>query len=335
MINGRKYRGSTKEASKGRAQQYENALIGKVREEGAGAILRRSPTLAAYAKLFLAQCELEVAAHNLSVETWKYYRAGCRLLADTSIALMRLNSITRKDAAALQFPGGPSNANCAFRTLRRMLNLAVEDNVLKSAPRIRTLEETGRNALIEPWIEKRLLAHADPLLFDIVVIMADTGMRPGEVLALRWPDIFWERQTISIPKSKASRRNGGRFVPCSERAMSAFTRRRNAAESEWVFPGRSKSGHRTTVKQLWLKCVKAANADGGPSLPADLVLYCGRHTFATDLLDATKNLKLVQDTLGHADIRTTMKYLHPSVADAADVINARNRRREMKVVSNG
>jgi site-specific recombinase XerD len=65
------------------------------------------------------------------------------------------------------------------------------------------------------------------------------------------------------------------------------------------------------------------------------VLYCGRHTFATDLLDATKNLKLVQDTLGHADIRTTMKYLHPSVADAADVINARNRRREMKVVSNG
>ena len=57
----------------------------------------------------------------------------------------------------------------AFRTLRRMLNAAVETRHLRAAPKIKGLEEVGRTTLIEPWMEKRLLAHAQDPLDDVIV----------------------------------------------------------------------------------------------------------------------------------------------------------------------
>jgi hypothetical protein len=46
-----------------------------------------------------------------------------------------------------------SNANRAFRTLRRMLNMAVEWKLLRAAPKIKELEEFGRTALLESSTE--------------------------------------------------------------------------------------------------------------------------------------------------------------------------------------
>ena len=52
-------------------------------------------------------------------------------------------------------------------------------------------------------------------------------------------------------------------------------------------------------------------------LSKDLVLYTARHSFATGQLDMTGDIKLVADTLGHADTKIAGTYLRPSSESAA------------------
>ena len=59
---------------------------------------------------------------RMEEKTRKYYRNGCRLLNVTPTFSMRLTEITSEDAEKLKFPGSAGNANCASRTLRRMLH---------------------------------------------------------------------------------------------------------------------------------------------------------------------------------------------------------------------
>jgi site-specific recombinase XerD len=59
-------------------------------------------------------------------------------------------------------------------------------------------------------------------------------------------------------------------------------------------------------------------------LPDSLVLYSARHSFATDLLDRTGNLILVQKVLGHESSHTTGRYVHPQLKGIAEVVNQRN-----------
>jgi len=73
----------------------------------------------------------------------------------------------------------------------------------------------------------------------------------------------------------------------------------------WVFPSkRSKTGHLTTVAKKFREARKAAR------LPASAVLYAARHTYGTFVYETTKNLQLVMNSMGHGDVRTTMKYQH-------------------------
>lgn len=336
QMDGRRYRGSTKEAVKARAAQYEQVKMGRIRDGGPQALLKRPLPLADWAKLFLDHCTELVAADNLDRDTERYYRAGWKLLSSTKIAHSRLDHITAEDVAVLVFPGGPSNANCAFRTLRRLLHAAVERKRLWKAPKITTREETGRKQLVEQWMEELLLRHATQPLHDILICIYDAGMRPEECMGRRRRHLLWERNMVLIEKSKTSADAGSRFVPFTDRMKVVFAHHKDK-EDAFLFPSkRAKGGHRTTISKQWLACIASANQERAqnsqPLLPEDLVPYCGRHTFATDLLKDSKDLRLVQKTLGHTDIRTTMKYLHPDETEAVEVINARNRRRAIKIV---
>jgi integrase len=334
MIDGQKYRGTTKETVKSRANTVEALLIAEVRNGGGNVNLRRAPVLRDFSTRFLAFVDAETAAGHLDPDTKRYYHYGWKLLEGTRLAGMRIDQIVTSDASVISFPHGPSYANQAFRTLRRMLRMAVEWKVLRAAPRIKTLEEHGRTALIESSTEALLLEHAPQPLADVLVIMMDSGMRPEEVMRMRKEHTFWDRSVVLVPYGKSFKSK--RYVPLSDR-MRTLLHMRESSGSPWVFPSkRARCGHLTTVAKQWTATVEAVNLALAeqklPPIPAALVLYCSRHTFGTDMLAEGMNLVEVSKLMGHTDVKTTMKYLHPDTSKAAAMVNNRNRTKSLHLL---
>jgi site-specific recombinase XerC len=67
--------------------------------------------------------------------------------------------------------------------------------------------------------------------------------------------------------------------------------------------------------------VRKSQEDAG--LPKDLVLYCARHGFGTEMYRATKNLFAVMNVMGHMAVSTTMKYQHQNIDEVALVASLR------------
>lgn len=136
---------------------------------------------------------------------------------------------------------------------------------------------------------------------------------------MRWENILWDKNLIFNPDGKTEKAR--RHVPLSDRVREALRTRAQGSTSDWVFPSPRKRGSHISYFCIAKGMTEVRQALG---LPKDFVLYSARHTFATDMLDKTGNLSLVQKMLGHESILTTQRYLHPELKDVAELVNQRN-----------
>jgi integrase len=172
-----------------------------------------------------------------------------------------------------------------------------------NVPKIALRKENERSATFSPELEKALLDAAPQPLRDVFIISQDSGMRPDEVIRMRWDNVLWDKNLIFNPDGKTAKAR--RHVPLSDRVRDVLRERVKRTTSEWVFPSPRKSGAHIsnfTIGKGMMEVRKKL------ALPKDLVLYPARHTFATDMLDKTGNLALVQKMLGHESILTTQRY---------------------------
>jgi integrase len=326
-VAGERYRGSTKEATKAAALQYEATLRAKIAEVGPSILPKKAPVLREFSPRFRTFIE----QHNrLAPKSKAYYEDGIDLLLRTSLISKRLNNITGTDIETLQLPGSASRQNCALRTLRRMLHLAKKWKLLRDTPRIPLFEQRQRRDVFDPSVEQKITNEARQPLQDIFVTMMDSGGRPDEITRLRWDDIFWDYSVIFIRKGKTKK--SIRYVPLSNRVRDRLRERFEAAEdkSGFVFlSNRTRNGH-VSISSLDKEFRRVRGVLG---LSEDLVLYVARHSFATSLLGETGNIQLVADTLGHADTKITSTYLHPATSRMSEIINQRNERRSHEFTS--
>ncbi len=148
----------------------------------------------------------------------------------------------------------------------------------------------------------------------IFLTAAFTGLRRGELIALRWRDVDFERTAIRVSGSFANgklttpKSGHGRVVPMVPEVGAALSRLSQRGwgdgDDELVFPG--ELGMYLDGSALRRRFVAASSrARLRPIRFHDL-----RHTFGTLAVRGAESIVELQAWLGHAEVRTTMRYTH-------------------------
>lgn len=160
-------------------------------------------------------------------------------------------------------------------------------------------------------------AH-EPDFYALVLLLARTGLRLGEAVALQWDDIDWHGSFADIERSYSKRRYStpksgkGRRVDLSDHLVEVLNARHVAAKKHalrtgtplapWVFPGDPPSQPMDASnfrRRQWARILKEAGVHA-------LRLHALRHTYASLLISQGESLAYVRDQLGHHSIQITV-----------------------------
>lgn len=164
----------------------------------------------------------------------------------------------------------------------------------------------------------------DAALFTVA---AFTGLRLGELRALRWRDVDFAKQTVlvrgSFTNGKAGPPKSGkiRSVPLIDQAAKALdglSKRELFTEpDDLVFCNQvGDHVHADQLRDRFYLALEAAGLGGKRTGGKPMVFHDLRHTFGTLAVEAWP-LHDVQAYMGHADIQTTMIYVHHQPKAAA------------------
>lgn len=208
----------------------------------------------------------------------------------------------------------PSTVNRYLAAFSKALNVAVNEwEWLKENPMKRidkSKEGRGRDRFLSLDEKRRLLkachASSNPFLYPIVALALEMGMRFGEIIKLRWKDIDFDRELITLRETK----NGeDRILPLNRESLAILRQMQseNCKGNELVFKSRL---HPSTEKPIdirksFIKALKIAQIEG-------LRFHDLRHTAASYLAmnGATQGELMV--ILGHKTPTMTKRYAHYS-----------------------
>jgi integrase len=211
-----------------------------------------------------------------------------------------------------------------FRHSKRRYGLRVNPMDEVERPRVRNKVEIDVLSPEEVWALVRAAdSEQDAAIF---LTAAFTGLRQGELLALGWRDVDFERRVVRVHRTYKSgngvdtpKSGRGRAVPMADEVAQALARlserERFTEDDDLVFRG--PRGH-VNAQKLGYR-YKAALKQAGLRR---LRFHDLRHTFGTIAINRA-DIVQVQAWMGHADIKTTQRYLHyKSRGDEAELLSS-------------
>lgn len=171
------------------------------------------------------------------------------------------------------------------------------------------------------------------------LLLANTGLRAGEAIALRWDNIDLDKgfihvkQNASVVKCRDGKENkyqvvittvkmktGNRIVPCNEKALQALRALQDYQKSHHIHSDyvdcndKGELLSQQTLPKILKAILKAAD------VPYRSV-HSFRHTFATNLIQAGVDVKVVSQLLGHSSVKITYDtYVHMGVDRAIEAV---------------
>jgi len=216
----------------------------------------------------------------------------------------------------------PSTINRDLATLRKAFNLAlrewewVNDNPVTKVSMER--ENNKRDRWLTNEEEQRLLSECPNWLQELVLFALNTGMRLSEILGLTWRGVDLFRRTVIVFKSKNN--DEKRTIPMNLTVFEMLKAKAKvrSIKTDLVFPSQADTLiDKCNVGKAFRVVTRKAGIE-------DCRFHDLRHTFATRLVQADKDLYQVQVLLGHKTNMMTQRYAHhnpESLRDAVEVLD--------------
>lgn len=316
-------------------------------------------TFGAYADSYLAGLRVKPSTKAAYLRHYRVHidpTLGAKKIADlTKGDLNRLyremESSGRRDASGLGSPSSPATIRHVHALVRQILQSAVDDGLIRSNPANLASPPSASEARppeIETWDARQAIYFLEhtrakgDYLYVAWLILLGTGMRRGELVALRWRDVDLPNGRIAIQRSYHYIKQKGlapikgfgtpksgksRVVDIDASLVTALTQHKESQAAMWgeldreslVIPNRfGEPLNPERLTEQFRARVRASRVES-PNL-SHIKLHGLRHTHATLLLSGGIHPKVVQERLGHANILITLNtYSHvlPTLQRAA------------------
>jgi integrase len=226
-----------------------------------------------------------------------------RLLSEISPFLIEKYKLKRKEEEAK-----PRTIAIELACLRHMFNLAMKWGKAISNP------VQGVKFPKEPQVKDRILSeeeevrlletvrtgHKSKHLESIIITALHTGMRKGEILNLKWPNVDFGARVITVEGTKTGEI---RRIPMNKKLTGVLERAKRESEGEYVFSENGKPY--LDVKTGWWTALEKAGIE-------NFRFHDLRHTFGSRLGMDGIDITAIADLMGHKDISMTRRYSHPT-----------------------
>ncbi|WP_353421766.1 tyrosine-type recombinase/integrase [Staphylococcus delphini] len=228
-----------------------------------------------------------------------------------------------------------SSTNMIFKYAHEMklIKTLPSDNIRRPKKK-RTVEELEETEIHKKFLEKDELVeflqvakynHSPQNSFEVFITLAYTGMRAGELLALKWADIDFENNTISITKTYYNPNNNKKKyqiltpktdssigkISVDPKIINLLKDYKVNVQDKWKdelyidnnFVFTDNNGYPLVIKklQLWIKAILKKT-----DINKNISTHSFRHTHCALLIEAGVHIKEIQERLRHKDINTTM-----------------------------
>lgn len=232
---------------------------------------------------------------------------------------MKLTKITKAVIAAEleELAGGKSTgAHNRYRgALSAVLSkCAGEWGLLEYNPchKIPHQHEKGRERYLQPDEQQALLeacaGSKHSMLHSMLVLSLSTGIRQGEMMALRWTDIDMKKGLLFVRDSKNSK---PRTIPLTQTAIAAL---KSTQAGKVVYMGPVFGGG-LFPRHAWTVAVREAGLD-------NFHWHDLRHTCASYLVQQGVGIRMVAEILGHSTLQMSMRYSHLATSHLVDGLEA-------------
>lgn len=309
-IRGKEYYKSIPEATDQQsALQYETIVKAELMKGNLGILeTKKRATLKDGVALYL-----EYSKNN------KRSTANDKAYTDTFLKFFKgldLDEITPskiEDFKKYLLKNGKSKAtvNKYLQALSKLFNVAIDNEIITTNPKqkVKNLKtENNKIRFLEKSEEKSLMSVLPKFYYDgkssmlklIVKVALKTGMRRNEILTLKWQNVDFKNNVFELLVTKSGK---SRKIPIAKTLKKFLEKLKKVSNSEYLFVNPETQKRYVDIKKSFKTALKQANIE-------NFRFHDLRHTFATRLIEKGVDIVVVKELMGHANISTTMIYVH-------------------------